>query len=225
MSDRIRAEFNQWALDGRAAQLEAHHAAFVRQMIQRMNIQPRERILEIGCGEGWASRMLARLVPEGMVAGLDAADEMIHNARLQSAANENLIFIWGEAEAIPWQEKFFTRVLCVEAFYYFEQPEQAAREIFRVLAPGGSVWILNHISRENELSLRWIAKLNVPVQVMSAEEYRGLFEKVGFAGYEYEMIPDLSPAAASETFPDPAELERFRRSGALLLHARRPAEP
>ncbi|MBI2818050.1 MAG: class I SAM-dependent methyltransferase [Acidobacteria bacterium] len=222
MSDRIRAEFNQWALDGRSAQLEAHHHAFVQQMIEKMRIQPRERILEIGCGEGWASRMLAKLVPQGMVAGLDAADEMIHNARLQSTAFENLMFIWGEVEAIPWQEKFFTRVVCVESFYYFENPEQALREIYRVLAPEGSVWILNHISKENELSLRWVAELNVPVRVMSAEEHGALFEQVGFSDFQHEMLPDLSPPPlSSKTFPNPAELQRFRETGALMMHATR----
>ncbi len=185
MSERLRAEFNQWALDGRAA-----------------------------------SRMLAKLGPEGMVAGLDVADEMIHNARPQSAALENLIFIWGEAEAIPWQDQFFSKVLCVESFYYFENPEKALKEIFRVMSPNGSVWILNHLSKENELSLRWIDDLKVPVQVLSAEEYRNLFERCGYEDFQYEMLPDTAPPLqgyVSRTFPDAAEFQRFRELGALLM--------
>ncbi len=224
MSQKLRTEFNQWALDGRGAQLESHHLAFVQQMIERMQIQPRDRILEVGCGEGWASRLLAKLVPEGMVAGLDVADEMIHNARLQSATLENLIFVWGEVETIPWQNNFFSKVIAVESFYYFENPEQALREIFRAMSPGGSAWILNHISRENEVSLRWIADLKVPVQVLSAEEYRSLFERCGFEGFRNEMIPDvtlLPEGYQSSTFPDPADLRRFREVGALLMRARK----
>jgi SAM-dependent methyltransferase len=222
MTDAIRAEFNQQALDGRAAQIAPRHLAQVQELIQRMNIQPRDRILEIGCGEGWASRMLAKLVPEGMVAGLDAADEMIHNARKQSSAFENLMFIWGEADAIPWQERFFTRVMCVDSFYYFDQQERAASEIFRVLSPEGSVWILNEVSQENPTSLQLLPKINLPVRIPTVDEYRSMFERAGFSDFQFELLPRISPPSQrDEDFVNSANTEP---SSALLLHARRPAE-
>jgi SAM-dependent methyltransferase len=222
MSDAIRAEFNQQALDGRAAQIEPHHLAHVQQLIQRMNVQPHDRILEIGCGEGWASRMLAKLVPEGMVAGLDAADEMIHNARMQSSAFENLMFIWGEADAIPWQERFFTQVLCVDSFYYFGQPERAAGEILRVLSPKGSVWLLNEVSQENPASLQLLPKMKLNIRIPTLEEYRSIFEPAGFSDFHFELLPPLSPQAQrDEDFVNSANAEPPR---ALLLQARRPPE-
>ena len=227
MSEKLRAEFNQWALDGRGAELESHHLAFVESTIELMAIQPRDRCLEVGCGEGWASRLLAQRVPEGSVVGLDVSDEMVRNARAKSAACENLMFILGEAEDIPWQDSFFSKVLCVESFYYYEDPEKALREIYRVSSPGGSVWIVNHLSKENELSLRWLQELNVPVQLLSAEEYERLFENCGFAGFSHRMIPDRSPLPEDfrdPWFPKPDELRRFRELGALLISARKPDE-
>ena len=56
MNEKLREEFNQWVFDGRSSALESHHRSFVEDTIQRMNLQPRDRILEVGCGEGWASR-------------------------------------------------------------------------------------------------------------------------------------------------------------------------
>lgn len=227
MSEKLRTEFNQWALDGRGAAMESHHLSFVESTIELMAIEPRDRCLELGCGEGWASRLLSQKVPDGSVVGLDISDEMVRNARAKSADCENLIFILGEAEDIPWQNAFFSKILCVESFYYYEDPEKALREIYRVMSPGGSVWIVNHLSKENELSLRWVQKLKVPVQLLSAEEYGALFERCGYAGFTHRMIPDRSPLPEDlrdSLFPDPGDLRRLRELGALLLSARKPAE-
>jgi ubiquinone/menaquinone biosynthesis C-methylase UbiE len=227
MSETLREEFNQWVRDGRSSALESHHRCFVEDMISRMSIQPRDRILEIGCGEGWASRELASLAPEGMVVGLDVSDEMIHKARAQSAGYENLLLIWGEAESIPWQEKFFSKAICVEAFYYFESPEKDLAEIYRVLSPGGSLSVLNHLSLENEISLQWLSEMKVPVHLRSAEEYQKLFEVCGFQEYSFRMIPDRTPENDAPYYgrlADPAERHRFRELGALLMTARRPEE-
>ena len=227
MSENLRAEFNQWVQDGRSSGLEAHHRSFVEDMVSLMQIGQRDRILEIGCGEGWASRLLSSLVPEGLVVGLDVSDAMIRKARAASAAHENILFVWADAEAIPWQEKFFSRALSVESFYYVERPETALREIFRVLSPGGSVWILNHLSRENEYTLQWLDRLQVPVHLPTAEEYGKLFESCGFEGYSYRMIPDRTPDADASYYSslaDPAERQRFRELGGLLMTARRPDE-
>ena len=124
MSEKLRTEFNQWALDGRGAAMESHHLPFVESVIEMMALEPRDRCLEVGCGEGWASRLLAQQVPEGSVVGLDVSDEMVRNARAKSAACENLMLIQAEAEDIPWQDGFFSKVLCVESFYYYEDPEK-----------------------------------------------------------------------------------------------------
>ena len=227
MNERLRQEFNQWVLDGRSAQLEAHHRCFVEEVIPRMKVQSRDRVLEVGCGEGWASRWLASLVPEGMVVGLDVSDEMVRKARAGSASCENLLFVWADAEDIPWQEKFFSQVLCVESFYYMENPEKALRELYRVMSPGASVWILNHLSKENEITLGWLPRLKIPVKLLSAEEYGRLLEQCGFQEYSYRMIPDRSPVSDNTydgLVTDPEQLRRFRESGALLMTARRPQE-
>jgi len=228
MSETLRQEFNQWALDGRAAALESHHRAFVEEAIRLMDVAPRDRILDLGCGEGWATRVLAGLAQEGTLVGLDISDEMIGRARAQSASCENALFIWGSADEIPWQENFFTKVLCVEAMYYFENAERALREMDRVLAPGGSLWIINHLCKENELSLRWVPELKVPVQLRSAEEYGALLERCGYEAFSHRMIPDRRTIAEDTPvapFRDTAELRRFHELGALLLTARKPSEP
>jgi ubiquinone/menaquinone biosynthesis C-methylase UbiE len=168
------------------------------------------------------------LALEGTLVGMDVSDEMIRRAREKSSAVENALFIWASGEEIPWQENFFTRVLSVEALYYAESIERVLREIHRVLAPGGSVWIINHLSKENNLSLRWIPELKVPVQLLSAEEYAELLARIGYEGFSHRMLSDTRPVPQGTPpapFRDAAELRRFYELGALLLTARKPSEP
>ncbi|MBI4463218.1 MAG: methyltransferase domain-containing protein [Acidobacteria bacterium] len=81
MSDRLREEFNQWVLDGRSARLESQHRSSVEDVLRQMQVQRRDRVLEVGCGEGWTSRLLAEITTEGLVVGLDVSEEMIRVAR------------------------------------------------------------------------------------------------------------------------------------------------
>ena len=84
--ERLQNEFNRWAEEGEGEKMERHHLDITEKTIRLMELRPGERVLDLGCGSGWATRLLARLVadgPEGFgqVVGLDVSDEMIRQAR------------------------------------------------------------------------------------------------------------------------------------------------
>lgn len=166
---------------------------FTQALIARMSIGPRERILDAGCGEGRLSRVLATLVPEGLVVGLDASSDAVYAARVQSASVENLMFVWGEAESIPWKEEFFSRVICVDALPYFADPGAALAEIHRVLSPGASLWVLNQLPKAGAPSRPNTTDANPPLRQLNAEDYRSLFEQYGFR----EILSQTLAAPAS----------------------------
>ena len=156
--EKLQHEFNRWAADGEGAKMERHHLDITEKTIRLMNLRPGERVLDLGCGSGWATRLLARLVGEGpegfgQVVGLDVSDEMVRQAREASKDFENILYVWGSANQIPWEENFFDKVLSVESFYYYPDQDRALMELFRVMAPRGRLFILINLYRDNSYSL------------------------------------------------------------------------
>jgi ubiquinone/menaquinone biosynthesis C-methylase UbiE len=222
---KLQQEFNEWAAAGRGDEMEDHHSDITEQTLALMDIQTADRILDLGCGTGWASRRMARIVTAGEVVGLDVANEMLRRAEEASSAFKNVRYVWGSAEKIPEADNAFSKVLSVESFYYYADQGKALDELRRVMAPGAKLFILINLYKDNHYSLRWQSELKVPVQALSEAEYKSLLEKHGFKNVEALRIPDRSPTPetySGKWFKNAEELKDFKRIGALLLIAEKP---
>jgi ubiquinone/menaquinone biosynthesis C-methylase UbiE len=222
---KIQQEFNQWAAAGRGDEMEDHHSDITNQTLPLMDIQPADRILDLGCGTGWASRRMARVATSGEIVGLDVADEMLRRAEQTSTEFKNIRYVWGSAEKIPAADGHFSKVLSVESFYYYADQGKALDELRRVMAPGAKLFILINLYKDNHYSLRWVSELKVPVQALFEAEYKVLLEKHGFKNIRAQRIPDRSPSPdtySGKWFKNAEELKDFKRLGALLLIAEKP---
>ena len=228
--ENLQHEFNRWAEKGEGEKMQQQHLDITEKTIRLMELRPGERVLDLGCGSGWATRMLARLVgdgPEGFgqVVGVDISDEMIRQARVESKDFENILYVWGSAQQIPWEENFFDKMLSVESFYYYPDQDRALSELFRVMAPRGRMFILINLYKDNPYSLQWVDKLKVPVHVRSSAEYVELLQKHAFENVEARQIPDDTPTPKdykTKSFNSLDDLKAFKRTGALLLMATKP---
>ena len=196
--------------------MEITDLPFLQQAMTLMDLQPGDRILELGCGDGWACRRLAGRIPEGLIIGLDHSDDRIRDARAKSTSFENILYLWSAAEQIPWQEDFFTSVLCVDSICYFQDLDKVFREVYRVLVPGGTFWIVDQTRREDGGSERMPSDMTTPVRPLTTEEQVTRLRQCGYkevSSYSLHSSLADSQADAGE-FPSPR--------GALLLSARKP---
>lgn len=222
---QLRQEFNRWAEQGRGEEMERHHVPITAPVVEVMQLQPTDKVLDLSCGAGWATRLLAKSVPRGSVIGVDLSDQMIVHARESSKEFSNIEYRVGSAEQIPAEDNSFDKVLSVEAFYYYPDQDRALDELRRVLKPGGNLFILINLYKDNAYSLRWVKELAVPVHARSESEYLELITRHGFTRAEARRIPDPSPTPdtySGKWFKDAAELREFKRIGALLLMATKP---
>ena len=94
---QLREEFNRWAEAGKGESMENDHLPIVQPVLALMQIAPDDNVLDVGCGGGWLSRIIAPRVPDGRMVGMDISDEMIRHARRNCATLDNCVFIVGEA--------------------------------------------------------------------------------------------------------------------------------
>jgi len=220
-NQNLREEFNRWATEGRGEEMEHGHWPITRPALELMGIGQDENILDAGCGAGWLSRFLSKVVAGGRVVGMDISDEMVRRARLESVDLHNLVFIVGGVDEIPWEENFFDRAISVESAYYWPDPAKGIREIHRVLGDGGSAWILINYYHDNPHCHQWGNVLNAATHLLKAEKWVAMFREAGFVDVSQCRIPDRTPAPEvyeGRWFRDAQQLADFRREGALLIH-------
>ena len=110
-----------------------------RQSLAALGITPEDRMLDVGCGTGAASRSAAAVA--GCVVGIDLSPEMIGKATRLADGIANVRFEVADAEHIPFADGEFTAALCSNSFHHYPDPQRAVREMARVLAPGGRLVI------------------------------------------------------------------------------------
>ncbi|MFN2512204.1 MAG: class I SAM-dependent methyltransferase [Pyrinomonadaceae bacterium] len=225
MNEPLRLEFNEWARAGKGASMERGHRPVGEQAIDRMQIPVQAAVLDVGCGSGWAARLMAQNARMGRVLGIDISDEMVRLARDESVDYPNVEFQVASAEQLPFDEAEFTHAFSMESLYYYADIERALAEIRRVLKPGGLFVAVVDLYQENEPSHQWMGFLKVPVQLLSAAEYRSLFEGAGFVNVRDERLLDPTPVPeiyTGTTFKTRDDYVLYRKNGSLMLRAEAP---
>jgi SAM-dependent methyltransferase len=219
-NEQLRTEFNEWARAGKGESMERGHRPVGEQAIARMRVEPQSRVLDIGCGSGWASRLLAGYAFNGHVTGIDISDEMIDVAREQSKARANVDFEVASAEKLPFADDEFTHAFSMESLYYYRNLPKALSEIHRVIKQGGLFCAVMDLYWENEATHQWIDTLNVPVELLSIDDYRSLFIDAGFTNIRDERIIDPRPVPDDYTggsFKSREDYVAYREAGSLMV--------
>jgi ubiquinone/menaquinone biosynthesis C-methylase UbiE len=151
MEARLQRRVQRYGWDLAAADYEALWQAQLADaqaaLLSAAALRSGERVLDVACGTGLVTFAAAHAVgPAGEVLGVDLSGGMVDAARqraLQQGAS-NAAFVRMDAEALALPDASFDVVLCALGLMYLPDPEQALREMRRVLRPGGrlavAVW-------------------------------------------------------------------------------------
>jgi ubiquinone/menaquinone biosynthesis C-methylase UbiE len=112
------------------------------EFIERLNLTPGMKVLDVACGTGNLAIPAARAGAD--VTGVDIAPNLIEQAKATAAA-EGLAakFEVGDAEAMPYAEGEFDVVMTMFGAMFAPRPDVTASELIRVCAPGGRIAMAN----------------------------------------------------------------------------------
>jgi ubiquinone/menaquinone biosynthesis C-methylase UbiE len=113
-----------------------------RRAADALRLSGANRLLDVACGPGNFTRRLAQRLPEaGLAVGFDISEPMLTRAVLDNSGPRTC-YVRGDASSLPFDDETFDGVCCFGALYLMPEPFRVAREMVRVLRPGGRVAIL-----------------------------------------------------------------------------------
>ncbi|MEO3788507.1 class I SAM-dependent methyltransferase [Actinocorallia sp. B10E7] len=143
---------------------------------------PGGRVLDVGCGTGYLTRLLSRLAgPTGAVTGLDLSPSMIDYARKHAPANCSYVVAPGQD--MPFEEASFDVVVSSLAVHHIPASERAAalREMHRVLRPGGRLLIVEFRPPTHRTLAHVIGRITGPAMRHDPKELlEGIIADAGF---------------------------------------------
>lgn len=154
--DKIGEKFDLWL-----PQLKAAGDA----LIEHLDVKAGDRIIDVASGTGEPALTLARKMGgEVEIVGVDAAQGMITIAsrKVEQEAIKGISFTTMPAESLDFEDNSFDRALCRFGMMLFEDSLAGAKEICRVLKPGGRFAIAVWSTPETMPTLHWTYQVMAP---------------------------------------------------------------
>lgn len=174
-------------------------------------------VLEVGCGTGHWLASIAELA--AIVVGLDRSREMLHRARTTA---HRALLAQATAEAIPFADARFDRVLCVNALHHFPDPATFLVECRRVLRPGGAFLTIG-LDPHAGLDSWWIYEYFPGALVADRRRYlatprlREMLAAAGFSTPRTEIVQHLPAERAFDVAVERGHLERHSTSQLMVI--------
>ena len=130
-------DFDKYADSYDASWKGSKSARFYDDLIRDMKINPGDCVLDVGCGTGTVLKYIASKADiKGY--GLDVSEKMLEVARDK---NPDFEFVFGDCVNLPYEDASMDVVMACMAYHHFPDQKRFREEAFRVLKPGGRLYI------------------------------------------------------------------------------------
>ena len=161
-----------------------------------LDIDPDDRVVDIGCGTGFATEGLLEHVDQ--VYGLDQSPHQLEKAYAKFGKRDGPVtFHLGDAERLPFKDDTFDVVWSSGSIEYWPNPVDAIRECRRIAKPGGQVLIVGPNYPRSSMFQRLADAIMLFYDEAEADR---MFREAGFTEFEHvTMGPEYNPEIAITT--------------------------
>jgi ubiquinone/menaquinone biosynthesis C-methylase UbiE len=149
-------------------------------MIRELNLQPGEKLLEIGYGPGIGLHTIAEQCADCMIYGLDFSSLMYKKACEHNKAfidKGNMILEYGDFLQKAVAGKNFDKIFCLNVIYFWDELNTPFAKVFSLLKQGG-MFCIYMASKDSLIEMK---TPDVVFNKYSIEEVEGTLKSVGFA--------------------------------------------
>jgi ubiquinone/menaquinone biosynthesis C-methylase UbiE len=114
----------------------------LRAVVEALDVQPGDRILEVGCGHGVAASFVCERLDGGHLVAVDRSPKMIEAAtrrNIEHVRAGRAEFLVAQLESLHLGDRRFDKILAVRVGLFHREPERAHELAARWLAPGGTL--------------------------------------------------------------------------------------
>ena len=158
-----------------------------RWTVSLLEIQPHDRILEVGFGPGVSTQLASERASKGFVAGIDHSRAMVEAASQRNAAairSGRMELKHGEVSALPHPDGSFDTAFSLHSIYFWPNPVDCLEELRRVLKPGGLLGIT--IQPKD----KWAPNVDPNVMTLYfGSDVASMFSAAGFRDIRVEVPP------------------------------------
>jgi SAM-dependent methyltransferase len=167
-------------------QMNQRHSGVTDWGLSHIAVGTHDTILDAGCGGGRTVNKLAARAPDGRVTGVDFSKASIaaatkYNADLIAAGRVEIV--QASVSELPFPDATFDLVTAVETHFWWPNPTEDIKEVFRVVKPGGTTIFIAEIYQGAKTKISEVAEKYLPLsgmKLLTVEEHQQLFENAGY---------------------------------------------
>lgn len=214
MRNNLYAEKNVWEPQFYREHSSMQHR-WANLLLNKSQLPQVGKVLDVGCGDGHISAMLAKKIPKSQVIGLDLSPSMVEYATTAFAKDQypNLSFVEGDAEELAAQANL-AAIVSFSTYHRINNHYKAFESAFRALLPGGQFLavfpakmstLLTECIAEVDSDEKWkqyIHNQDRKSYALSHDHMKELLIDVGFAHVRTASIDDVEVFAHQESLRD-----------------------
>ena len=185
---------------------------WAKELIPKLQLTGKETLLDIGCGEGKTTALLATYLPHGKVVGIDSSEEMVALARqnFPHCKYANLSFLRMDARELTFREQFDVAFSNAALHWIIDHPavlcgvaeslDNKGRLLFQMAGKGNAqdvIAVLEEMVSEDSCE-PYFKNFSFPYGFYGPEEYTTWLNEAGFKPERVELIPKVANLQGQE---------------------------